>query len=188
MDDRLAEMNTDDDSAAKDLQLSAEMYAQLKRLAGFHLRNHQHNLTLNCTALVHEAFLMLEASASETDGSREHYAAVASLAMRQILVDYGRRKKAMKYGGDAIQLTLQESSASTAGPSVDLLALDAALKKLAETDPILEKVVVMRFFGGFSIAETAAALDRSTRSIERDWTRARLYLYRDLDLADVSAD
>jgi RNA polymerase sigma factor (TIGR02999 family) len=185
MDDQAPEQDSSDSdrAAAEDLSISAEMYAQLKRLANFHLRTYRQDMTLNCTALVHEAYLKMAASSSETDGSHEHYAAVASLAMRQILVDYARRKKAKKYGGDAIQVTLQESSASTDATSIDLLALDDALSKLAETDPLLEKVVAMRFFGGFSIAETARALDRSTRSIERDWTRARIYLYRDLGLA-----
>ncbi len=171
-----------DRAAAEDLSISTDMYAQLKRLASFHLRTYRKDMTLSCTALVHEAYLKLAASSSETDGSGEHYAAVASLAMRQILVDYARRKKAKKYGGDAVQVTFQESSAPEESMPIDLLALDDALTKLAETDPLLEKVVTMRFFGGFSIAETAQALDRSTRSIERDWTRARMYLYRDLDL------
>ena len=80
-----------------------------------------------------------------------------------------------------VQVTLQESSASAETPSVDLLALDSALERLSATDPMLEKIVVMRFFGGFTIAETAEALNRSTRSVERDWTRARMYLYRDLE-------
>ncbi len=182
------ELSDADEAIAEGLSISTEMYAQLKRLAGFHLRTHRQDLTLNCTALVHEAYLKLAASSSKTDGSLEHYAAVASIAMRQILVDYVRRKKAAKHGGDATMVTLQESSLATEGPSVDLLALDAALTSLAETDPLLEQVVVMRFFGGFSTAETAAALNRSARSIERDWTRARMYLYRDLGLADVDGD
>lgn len=184
MDDQTEQSRPDDTEtdAAINVGLSIESYEQLKRLAHFHLRTYRKDMTLNCTALVHEAFLKLQASETETDGSQEHYAAVASMAMRQILVDYIRKKRAAKYGGDALQVTLQESSAVTDAPTIDLLALDAALKKLSSTDPLLEKVVVMRFFGGFSIAETALALERSTRSVERDWTRARLYLYQDLNL------
>ena len=102
------------------------------------------------------------------------------MAMRQILVDYVRQKNAGKHGGDVLKVTLQESSVATETPSVDLLALDSALDRLSATDPMLERIVVMRFFGGFTIAETAEALGRSTRSVERDWTRARIYLYRDL--------
>lgn len=182
MDNQAEQPLRDETDAATSVGLSTETYEQLKRLAHFHLRTFRKDMTLNCTALVHEAFLKLQASDSETVNSQEHYAAVASMAMRQILVDYVRRKKAKKHGGDALQVTLQESSAVTDAPSVDLLALDDALKKLSSTDPLLEKVVVMRFFGGFSIAETALALSRSTRSVERDWTRARLYLYQDLNL------
>ncbi len=180
-------LGSGDADRAAGLSMSVEMYAQLKRLAGFHLKTHRRDLTLNCTALVHEAYLKLAASSSDTDGSDEHYASVASLAMRQILVDYVRRKKTAKHGGNTTRVTLQESSLATEDASVDLLALDEALLKLAELDPLLEQVVVMRFFGGFSTAEIATALNRSARSIERDWTRARLYLYRDLGLADVEA-
>lgn len=171
-----------EEEAANRVGLSAETYAQLKRLAHFHLQTFRKEMTLNCTALVHEAFLKLKASENETIHSQEHYAAVASMAMRQILVDYIRKKAAKKHGGDVLQVTLQESSATTDARSIDLLALDDALEKLSLTDPVLEKVVVLRFFGGFSVAETAAALSRSVRSVERDWTRARLYLYRDLHL------
>lgn len=184
MDDKTGELLQDEaeEEAANRVGLSTETYAQLKRLAHFHLRTFRKDMTLNCTSLVHEAFLKLRASEVETIHSEEHYAAVASMAMRQILVDYVRKKAAKKHGGDVLQVTLQESSATTDAPSVDLLALDDALEKLSQTDPVLEKVVVLRFFGGFSIAETAAALSRSVRSVERDWTRARLYLYQDLHL------
>lgn len=186
MDDRVegAPEDARDAQTVQDLGITRDTYEQLKRLARHYLRSYRRDMTLNCTALVHEAYLKISASESEAPASRSHYAAVAAMAMRQILVDYIRKKSAKKHGGDALQVTFQESSASTDAPTVDLLALDSALEKLAGTDPMLEKVVVMRFFGGFSIAETAAALDRSTRSIERDWTRARMYLYRDLNLGD----
>ena len=170
-----------DASTARHLGITEDTYAQLKRLAYHYLRSYRRNMTLNCTALVHEAYLKLESSKTDAPESPEHYLAVASMAMRQILVDYVRQKNAKKYGGDVVQVTLQESSASAETPSVDLLALDSALERLSATDPMLEKIVVMRFFGGFTIAETAEALNRSTRSVERDWTRARMYLYRDLE-------
>ena len=186
MDDRVTGERGDAKEAqlAQDLGITRDTYEQLKRLAHHYLRSYRRDMTLNCTALVHEAYLKIHSSDSGAPASRSHFAAVAAMAMRQILVDYVRKKNAKKHGGDALQVTLQESSASTDARSVDLLALDSALDKLAGTDPMLEKVVVMRFFGGFSIAETAAALNRSTRSIERDWTRARMYLYRDLDLGN----
>jgi RNA polymerase sigma factor (TIGR02999 family) len=186
MDDPDATTSEDGSGSAEvaGLGISVELYQQLKRLAHHHLRSHRKDMTLNCTALVHEAFLKMQQSSAETPESSEHFASVASMAMRQILVDYIRKKNASKYGGDAVKVTLQESSASTEAPSIDVLALDDALQKLGDIDRLLEKVVVLKFFGGFSTAETATALDRSVRSIERDWTRARLYLYRDLGLAD----
>ena len=170
-----------DASTARHLGITEDTYAQLKRLAYHYLRSYRRNMTLNCTALVHEAYLKLESSKTYAPESPEHYLAVASMAMRQILVDYVRQKNAKKHGGDVVQVTLQESSAAAETPSVDLLALDSALERLSATDSMLEKIVVMRFFGGFTTAETADALNRSTRSVERDWTRARMYLYRDLE-------
>lgn len=186
MDDRAKGEREDakDARSAQNLGITRNTYEQLKRLAYHYLRAYRQDMTLNCTALVHEAYVKIHSSESGAPESRSHYSAVAAMAMRQILVDYVRKKNAKKHGGEALQVTFQESSASTDARSVDLLALDSALDKLAEIDPLLEKVVVMRFFGGFSIAETATALQRSTRSVERDWTRARMYLYRDLDLGD----
>lgn len=173
-----------DAQIARDLEISGDAYAQLKRLAHHYLRSYRRDMTLNCTALVHEAYLKLQTSKADAPESKSHYLAVASMAMRQILVDYVRQKNASKYGGDVVQVTLQESSVANDTPSIDLLALDSALDRLSATDPLLEKVVIMRFFGGFTVAETAEALSRSTRSVERDWTRARMYLYRDLGLGE----
>ncbi len=166
------------------LGIGEETYAQLKRVAHHYLRGYRRNMTLNCTALVHEAYLKLETSKTDAPESKSHYLAVASMAMRQILVDYVRQKNTGKHGGDALKVTLQESSAATNTPSIDLLALDRALDKLSAADPLLGRIVIMRFFGGLTIAETADALDRSTRSVERDWTRARMYLYRDLEAGE----
>lgn len=173
--------------AARSLGISSDVYAELKRVAHHNLRNYQRDFTLNCTALVHEAYLKLRSSESDSPSSKSHYLAVASLAMRQILVDYVRRKNAEKHGGNAMRVTLQESSAADETPSIDLLALDEALGKLAAIDPLLEKVVVLRFFGGLSNAETAEVLERSTRSVERDWARARMYLYQELQPDDNDA-
>ncbi len=170
-----------DAEVAEKLGISDDVYVALKRLAQHYLRTYRRDMTLNCTALVHEAYLKLESSKTDAPESSSHYLAVAAMAMRQILVDYVRQKNAEKHGGDVLQVTLQESSVATETPSVDLLALDSALDRLSATDPMLERIVVMRFFGGFTIAETAEALGRSTRSVERDWTRARIYLYRDLE-------
>jgi len=167
---------------AEALGLSPEVYAQLKQMAHAQLRTYQSGMTLNCTALVHEAFLKLHNSATEFNGAdrKNHFLAVASLAMRHILVDYARHKKADKRGSGALHLTLQESLVSEEAPTVDLLELDLALAKLEKRDPLLEKLVVLRFFAGLNMNQIADALDRSIRSVERDWTRARVYLFREL--------
>lgn len=189
MDDREQDQSdtATDGSTLDHLGISEETYAQLKRVAHHYLRAYRRNMTLNCTALVHEAYLKLETSGTDAPETKAHYLAVVSMAMRQILVDYVRQKNTGKHGGDALQVTLQESSAATETPSIDLLALDRALDKLSAADPLLGRIVIMRFFGGLTIAETAEALDRSTRSVERDWTRARMYLYRDLEAGDENS-
>jgi len=167
---------------AKNLGLSDEVYSQLKQMAHAHLRSYQSGMTLNCTALVHEVFLKLHSNTIgfKGDDRNNHFLAVASLAMRHILVDYARQKKADKRGNGALHLTLQESLVSEEAPTVDLLELDQALVKLAKRDPLLEKLVVLRFFAGLNTKQIAEALERSTRSVERDWTRARVYLFREL--------
>ena len=164
--------------------LSSEQYQQLKQIALFRLRGQGHGATLNCTALVHEAFMKLHKSDIDTPVDESHYFALASLAMRQIIVDHVRRKRAGKRGGDEVHVTLQESVMGDADKTIDLIELDEALTRLGALDTELEKLVVLRFFGGLNMAEAAEAMGKSKRSLERDWTRARLHLYRDLTLDD----
>lgn len=177
-----SEAHDGDEQQGQAFGLNAELYGQLRRLAHFHLRSHKKDITLNCTALVHEAFLKLQASKSEIPASPSSYASVASMAMRQILVDYVRSKKTQKSGGGAVHVTLQESAVAAESPTFDLLELDEAMQRLGAKDELLERLVVLRFFAGFSTAETAVALERSQRSVERDWARARVYLYRELNM------
>lgn len=160
-------------------ELLPEVYDDLRRIARNHLRRHQAGMTLDTTAVVHEAYLKL-LSGNGAWNDRAHFFALASTAMRQLLVDHARRRHAGKRGGEAIHVTLGEALASVAAPTLDVLSLDAALKDLAEIDPILERVVECRFFAGLSVEETAEALARSTRSVERDWARARAYLFDSL--------
>ena len=151
----------------------------LRGIARNHLRRHRAAMTLNTTAVVHEAYLKI-ADGHGRWQHRAHFYALASTAMRQLLVDHARRRHADKRGGGAVHVTLSESSVSTAAPAIDVLSLDAALRELAALDPILERVVECRFFAGLSVAETAEALGRSQRSIERDWARARAHLFESL--------
>lgn len=163
-------------------KLTPEMYQQLKSLAHYRLQSYRPSMTLNCTALVHEAFLKIQPGIEQLNGGAggDHFLALASMAMRQILVDYVRQRKADKRGGGALHVTLQESLVPASEGEVDLLGLDAALTRLATRDAELEKLVVLRFFAGLTMEQVARALNRSKRSVERDWTRARIYLYQEL--------
>lgn len=163
------------------LDLSSEHYRQLKQIARQRLSGHRPGTTLDCTALVHEAYLKINSGRVPSPGDTNHLMAVASLAMRQILVDAARRKRADKRGGGALHVTFQESQVGDDGPVVDLIELDEALARLAERDPFLEQLVVLRFFAGLSMTQTAEVLGKSLRTTERDWTRARVYLYQELD-------
>lgn len=156
--------------------LLPQVYDDLRRIARNHLRRHRAGMTLNTTVVVHEAYLKLVAG-NGIWNDRVHFYALASTAMRQLLVDHARRRHADKRGGGMLHVTLNEATAAAAAPTLDVLSLDVALKELVLIDPILERVVECRFFAGLSVAETAAALGRSSRSVERDWARARAYLF-----------
>lgn len=156
--------------------LLPDVYEDLRRIARIQRRRHAGDATLNTTAVVHEAYLKLRAGRPDwTDTG--HFLALAARAMRQLLVDDARRRRAGKRGGGVLHVTLTEALAVGAEPALDLLALDAALQDLARLDPVLEQVVECRFFAGLSVQDTAQALGRSTRSVERDWARARAYLF-----------
>lgn len=178
--------NAEEESAAQGAvpQLSGQAYQQLKQMAHSRLQSYRPGMTLNCTALVHETYLKLYQGVDQLDGGVEgdHFLALASMAMRQILVDYVRQRNADKRGGGALHVTLQESLVAAEPGPVDLLELDTALQRLARRDALLEQLVVMRFFAGLSMEQIATALSRSKRTVERDWTRARIYLFRELQL------
>lgn len=155
------------------------VYDDLRGIAHRRLRSERTNHTLDTTAVVHEAYLRLVDQREADWRDRAHFFAVAARVIRNVLVDYARRRKALKRGGGDVPPLLVGSGAE--GPSVvDLLALDQALSRLAEHDPRLERIVECRFFGGMTMAETAEALGTSLRTVERDWRRAKAYLYREL--------
>lgn len=165
------------------------VYEDLRRIAHHRLRQERRVHTLDTTALVHEAYLRLVSSADQTWKDRAHFFAIASRVIRNVLTDYARQRGAFKRGGGVIRVPLHEDlvdDPDIAAREIDLLALDEALSTLALHDARLEHVVECRFFGGLSVAETAEALDTSVRTVERDWTRARAYLYR--ELADDKSD
>lgn len=166
------------DRAALD-RLFPLVYRELHDRAHGQLARHRPGDTLSTTALVHEAYLKLTDSAHQTYQDRVHFFAVASRAMRQILVDYARRRMAVKRGG-APPVTLDPEVVGDPGRPEELVALDEALVRLEALDERLARTVEMRFFGGLSVEETAAALGVSPRTVKRDWRKARAVLYQDI--------
>jgi RNA polymerase sigma-70 factor, ECF subfamily len=156
------------------------VYAELHDLAVHYMRGERADHTLQPTALVHEAYMRLVDQRNASWKNRSHFFGIAAQAMRRILVDHARRKRATKReGGDRV--TLDESVAEAPQRSVDLIALDDALLKLAALDPRQARVVELRFFGGLDIEQTAESLGISPATVKRDWTFARAFLQREID-------
>jgi RNA polymerase sigma-70 factor, ECF subfamily len=157
------------------------VYADLRKLARAHLRREQPGHSLQATALVHEVYLRLVNLDRLRVENRTHFIAVAARLMRQILVDHARRQRAGKRGAAVPVVSLDavtpQAEPAVGGSDVDILALDRALDELASFDTQQCRIVEMRFFGGLTIAETAAALNISAATVERDWAFARAWLY-----------
>jgi RNA polymerase sigma-70 factor, ECF subfamily len=153
------------------------LYEELRVVARRHLRHARRGHTLCTTGLVHESYLKLAGLPGERR-SRAQFLALASKAMRHILVDHARSRAAAKRGGGALQVTLVPEMAQVEDSAVDLLALHEALVSLGKESARLEQIVECKVFGGLTMAETAAALGTSVRTAERDWTRAKAYLYQ----------
>jgi RNA polymerase sigma factor (TIGR02999 family) len=160
------------------------VYDELRRQARRYMRAQPAGHTLQTTALVHEAYLRLIGQSSVEWQGRAHFFGVAAKAMRSILVDHARARNAAKRGGAARALTLDEAG-GIAGPqaSVDVLALDEALGRLAELDSRKSQLVELRYFGGLGIDEAAAVLGVSPATVKREWTTARAWLRRELSVA-----
>jgi RNA polymerase sigma factor (TIGR02999 family) len=158
-------------------QLLPLVYEELRKLAAARLAQEAPGNTLNATALVHEAYLRLvgPADAARWD-SRGHFFAAAAEAMRRILVDAARRKRTEKHGGRRRRVALTDVPANPEVEDERLLALDAALTRLAAEDPVAARVVELRHFAGLSIEDAAAALGLSRATAYRHWTYARAWL------------
>lgn len=161
-------------------RLIVEIYPELKRLAHFQLAKERPGHTLNTTAIVHEAFLRL-ASGNGKWNDRSHFLRAAATVMRHLLVDHARKRNADKRGAGVAALTLDENRFSTADDTVAVLALDDAIKDIAEIDPRLEQIIECRYFAGLSVVDTAEALGMTVRTVERDSRRAKGYLQKALD-------
>jgi RNA polymerase sigma factor (TIGR02999 family) len=164
-------------------ELMPLVYDELRRLAASYIRRERPGQTLQATALVHEAYVRLVGDKAQSWQNRTHFLAIAALSMRQILVQRARARKAAKRGGDPERITLDERliPAGHGGDTVDLVALDDALQKLASLDARQAKVVELRYFGGLSVEEVAHVLEISPATVKRDWTIARAWLKRELD-------
>jgi RNA polymerase sigma factor (TIGR02999 family) len=157
------------------------VYEELRRQASRFLRKERANHTLQTTALIHEAYLKLIDQKSVEWQNRSHFFAIASVAMRRILVDYARERHREKRGGSAENLPLDEAlQISSDEKSVDLIALDEALNRLAEFDKRQAKVVELRYFSGLSIDETAEILGVSNATVRLDWNLAKAWLKQEI--------
>jgi RNA polymerase sigma factor (TIGR02999 family) len=158
----------------------ALVYAELRKLARGQLRNERLGHTLEATGLVHEAYLRLVGNRFEEWHGRAHFFGIAARAMRQILVEHARKRRAQKRGGEQHRTTLDDRHAASQMDADELLALDTALERLSAVDDRLRQVVELRFFCGLEDREIAALFGVSYRTIERDWAKARAWLYREL--------
>jgi RNA polymerase sigma factor (TIGR02999 family) len=156
------------------------VYGQLRRLAGGRMRHERSEHTLQTTALVHEAFLRLADQRNRRWESRGHFFAIAAQTMRRILVDYARRHRGPKRGGDAMHLSLEDAAEISSRPAMDVLVIHDALEALATLDPRKATMVKLRFFGGLDIEETAEYLKVSPGTVMRDWTLAKAWLKRQI--------
>lgn len=163
-------------------QLAPLVYDELHILAVHAMRREQDGHTLQPTELVHEAFVRLVGQDRVAWQNRSHFYGIASQAIRRILLDHARRRRAIKRD-HGVRVTLDESVGEESGHSLDLIALDIALDKLAALDPRQSRVVELRFFGGLDVEQVAEVLEISPATVKRDWTFARAFLQREMDAA-----
>jgi RNA polymerase sigma factor (TIGR02999 family) len=166
------------DAQAAD-ELFGLLYGELRRLAERHLHRGGGNLTLGTTTLVHDAYLSMTGTRSASFPDRARFFAYASRAMRGLVVDYARRRRAKKRVRD-FEITLVEDEVSNEPAGQDLDTLNDALSQLGIVDPELAELVDLHFFGGFTFGEIAALRNVSERTVQRDWKKAKLFLHRAL--------
>ena len=165
------------DKAALDA-LMPIVYGELRKLARGYMRRQPADHTLQTTALVNEAYLRLIDSSRVNWQNRNHFFAISAQLMRRVLVDFARARKSQKRGGEAQKIELDETLVVPFEQKTDLVALDEALTELAKLNERQSKVVELRYFGGLSEEEIAAHLEISVRTVRRDWSVARAWLFR----------
>ncbi|GMV03736.1 MAG: hypothetical protein AMXMBFR53_00180 [Gemmatimonadota bacterium] len=162
-------------------EVFSSVYPRLRELARARRRGWQGDHTMDTTSLIHEAYLKVASASSPQYESRGHFFAVAAQAMRQVLINYAEKKSAAKRGGGAAHVTLHERDVVTDTAMDEILALEAALKRLEEMSPRQARVVECLFHAGFTVEETAHALELSPATVKRDWAAARAWLYREMN-------
>jgi RNA polymerase sigma factor (TIGR02999 family) len=153
---------------------------ELHRLAHHYMSRERAGHTLQTTAILNEAYLRLVENTQPPWQNRTHFVAAAAQLMRRIMVDHARERHSLKRGGGALRVTLDEAAWVAETRSEELLALDEALEQLAAQDPRKSQIVELRYFGGLTVEETAEFLKLSPRTVEREWTMAKAWLYRAL--------
>jgi len=169
------------DKAALDA-LMPIVYGELRKLARGYMRRQPADHTLQTTALVNEAYLRLIDSSRVNWQNRNHFFAISAQLMRRVLVDFARARKSQKRGGEAQKIELDETLVVPFEQKTDLVALDEALTELAKLNERQSKVVELRYFGGLSEEEIAAHLEISVRTVRRDWSVARAWLFNQLKI------
>jgi RNA polymerase sigma factor (TIGR02999 family) len=178
----LSELEQGDPRAAE--QLLPLVYDELRRLAADKLAREAPGQTFQATALVHEAYLRLVNPRDPGWNGRGHFFAAASEAMRRILVEGARRKKRLRHGGGERRLGLADLDLVVEAPPEDILAVDEALGRLEQRDPLAARLVKLRFFAGLTMPEAAEALGLPLRTAERNWAYARTWLHREVSRRD----
>ncbi len=176
---RLLRRMGDGDVAAAD-ELLPLLYEELRSIASRHLRNERRAQTLQTTALVHEAWLRIGGDAEREWEGKNHFLRVAARAMRHVLVDHARAKRAGKRGGSNARVVLDEALAAFERDELDLLALDEAMGRLSERDDELSRVVELHVFAGLTLQEAGSVLGKTERQMGRSWDLARGFLHREL--------
>jgi len=154
------------------------VYSELRRLAGARMAHELPGQTLQPTALVHEAWLRLVGDGDRTWQNRGHFFGAAAEAMRRILIERARHKSRLKHGGGQVRFNIEDLELADTTPDDKVLLVDEALVRLKQEDPELERIVVLKFFGGLSNAEIAESLGLANRTLDRQWAYARAWLYR----------
>jgi len=161
-------------------QLLPAVYQELRQLAAQKLSREKPGQTLQATALVHEAYIRLVGSEAQNWSSQTHFFAAAAEAMRRILIENARRKHRLKRGISQQKVDLDEILAAVDSPCEDVIALDEALTRLAEEEPVIAELVKLHFFGGLTLEQAGEVLGISRRTATRHWTFAKAWLYEQL--------